>query len=141
MVTAFIALQDMDLSNGCMRTITGSHKWGLIEDSNMFFDKDMDKQRENFQAAAKGAPWEDVPTVMKKGQVAFHHCLTLHGSGPNPTATPRMAVAVHIQGEDVRYKVGKWHPNVRELGPLAREGDKFEGPAFPVMYSSDADQL
>ena len=53
MCTAFVALQDMDLANGCMRTITGSHEWGLLEDSNAFFDTDMDQQRDNFQRASK----------------------------------------------------------------------------------------
>ena len=39
MCTAFVALQDMDMSNGAMRTIAGSHKWGLLDDSAMFFEK------------------------------------------------------------------------------------------------------
>ena len=140
MVTAFVALQDMDLGNGCMRTITGSHRWGLIDNSNMFFDTDLTKQEDNFRnaAAAKGVEddWEDLPTVMKEGQVAFHHCLTFHGSGANSSPTPRMAAAIHMQGGAVRYKAGQWHPNVRELGPGAKDGQRFTGEAFPLMWEA-----
>ena len=137
MITAFVALQDIDLTNGGLRTITGSHSWGLIKDSNMFFDTDLAKQRAKFQAAApKGNEWDDVPTIMKEGQIAFHHALTFHGSGANRTNKPRLAAAVHMQTDAVKYRHGFWHPNVRELGPNAKDGDKFDGPCFPLMWAS-----
>lgn len=41
MITVWIALQDTDMSNGAMSTIVGSHKWGLIPESNAFFNQDM----------------------------------------------------------------------------------------------------
>ena len=98
--------------------------------------KDMDRLQSTFAAAAQGREWKDVPTEMKAGQVAFHHSLTLHGSGANNTDQPRLAAAVHIQGGDVRYKAGPWHPNVRELGPGAQDGDAFDGPCFPTMWQA-----
>jgi hypothetical protein len=69
-----------------MRTIVGSHKWGLVEDSATFFEKgiplndftiptyhtvfyqliklDMEKLKDKFATIATG-PWLDEPCVMK----------------------------------------------------------------------------
>ena len=41
MCTAWVALQDTDLGNGAMRTIVGSHRWGLLEDSANFGRTDL----------------------------------------------------------------------------------------------------
>jgi len=132
MITAWVALQDTDLSNGAMRTITGSHKWGLIPDSATFFEKDMDKLTDRFSAYGE---WRDEPCVMKAGQVAFHHSLTIHGSGPNTTSIPRLGVAVHMMSKNCGYQPGKgWHHNLRDIGPNVKEGDLFIGPAFPVLF-------
>jgi len=132
MITAWVALQDTDLNNGAMRTITGSHKWGLLPDSATFFDKDMEKLKERFTIYGN---WRDEPCVMKAGQVAFHHALTLHGSGPNLTEVPRMAIAVHMMSKNCAYQSGKgWHHNLRDMGPDVKDGDLFVGPAFPVLY-------
>ncbi|ELR15236.1 phytanoylCoA dioxygenase family protein [Acanthamoeba castellanii str. Neff] len=133
MITAWIALQDTDLSNGGLRTITGSHKWGLLPDSATFFEKDLDSLQAKFSAF--GDQWSDEPSIMKAGQVAFHHALTIHGSGPNTTHQTRYAIAVHMQSEHVGFQSGRgWHSNVRDLGPNLQEGDLFVGPAFPVLW-------
>jgi len=68
-------------------------------------------------------------------QVAFHHSLTFHGSGPNRATDPRMAIAVHMQSDECRYEPGFWHSNVRDLGPHATAGQAFNGPCFPVLYA------
>src|SRR5439155_3593810 len=87
MITAWIALQDTDLSNGGMRTLVGSHKWGQIPDSDKFFDQDLDALRDKFSSKVN-APWIDEPCVLKAGQVSFHHALCFHGSGENRTKAP-----------------------------------------------------
>jgi len=137
MVTAFVVLQDTNLTNGGLRTITGSHKWGLIPDSATFFEKDLDRLHDQFAkfAAKAGVEWEDEGCLMKAGQVAFHHSLTFHGSGANMTEQDRLALAIHMQSDECYYQPGKWHSNIREIGPLAVAGDPFVGPSFPVLYS------
>jgi ectoine hydroxylase-related dioxygenase (phytanoyl-CoA dioxygenase family) len=134
MITAWIPLQDVDLSNGCMRTIVGSHKWGLIPGSASFFEKDLEVLRERF---SNEKDWLDEPCIMPAGHVVFHHALTIHGSGPNNSVAPRLALAIHMQPGDCAYVSGKgWHHNLRDLGPDAQEGTLFNGPAFPLMYES-----
>jgi ectoine hydroxylase-related dioxygenase (phytanoyl-CoA dioxygenase family) len=162
MCTAFIVLQDTDLSNGGLRTIPSSHKWGLLTDANTFHEKDLKKLAEeqktkraklqhnargggadasddggDSRGGATGMDWQDEPTVLKAGQVAFHHALTIHGSGPNMSNAPRLALAVHMQPADCSYNGGPaWHQNLKDLGPQAAVGDLFQGRAWPVLWKN-----
>ncbi|MEM7029939.1 MAG: phytanoyl-CoA dioxygenase family protein [Chloroflexota bacterium] len=135
MCTAWVALQDTDLQNGGMRTIVGSHKWGLLEESNTFGHKDLDGLRERFANQEMSGDWLDEPCVMKAGQVGFHQALTLHGSGPNLTWEPRMCVISHMMPGDTVYRAGQaHHPNLVFLGPNAHDGQPFAGEYWPQMW-------
>jgi len=117
MCSAWVALQDTDLTNGGMRTIVGSHKWGLIEGSDAFGQKDLEQAAQRFAALA-GGQWLDEPCVLKAGQVSFHHALTFHGSGPNRRRQPRMCVVSHMMPGDTVYRAGRqWHPTSFSWGP------------------------
>ena len=135
MFTAWIALQDTDLQNGGMRTIVGSHKWGLLEDSNTFGHKDLDGLQARFANQQISGDWIDEPCIMQAGQVSFHHALTLHGSGPNLTWEPRMCLISHMMPGDTTYLPGRqWHPNLVYLGPNAQAGHPFSGAYWPQMW-------
>ena len=54
MITAWVALQDTDLSNGGMRTIVGSHKWGLVEGSDTFGERDLEQLAGKYRAKGGG---------------------------------------------------------------------------------------
>eukprot|EP01113_Clastostelium_recurvatum_P041315 TRINITY_DN6543_c0_g1_i1.p1 TRINITY_DN6543_c0_g1~~TRINITY_DN6543_c0_g1_i1.p1 ORF type:complete len:329 (+),score=53.27 TRINITY_DN6543_c0_g1_i1:899-1885(+) len=134
MITAWIPLQDVDMENGAMRTIVGSHKWGVVPDSAKFFDKDLESLKDKFTALQKG-DWVDEPAIMKAGHVVFHHALTFHASGPNNSSSPRWALAVHMQSEGCGFQSGKgWHHNMKDLGPDPKEGQRFDGPLFPILF-------
>ncbi len=134
MCTAWVALQDTDLRNGGMRTIVGSHRWGLIEGSDMFHTKDLETLAKTYAAQGKGE-WIDEPCILKAGEVSFHHALTFHGSGPNNTHEPRLSVVAHMMPGDCVYRSGQqWHPNLVFLGPNAREGQPFVGDYWPQMW-------
>lgn len=138
MCTAWVALQDTDLSNGGMRTIVGSHKWGLIGESDMFHTKDLEALAHKYAAEGKGE-WLDEPCILKAGQASFHHALTFHGSGPNQTDQPRMSVVAHMMPGDTVYKAGRqWHPNLTLMGPDASDGDPFVGDFWPQMWPPPA---
>jgi ectoine hydroxylase-related dioxygenase (phytanoyl-CoA dioxygenase family) len=36
--------------------------------------------------------------------VTFHHCRTVHGSGPNRSGAPRRSMAIHLQPADNGYR-------------------------------------
>jgi len=134
MCTAWVALQDTDLSNGGMRTIVGSHKWGLIPESTGFDTQDLEQQAARF-AASGGSEWLDEPCILKAGQASFHHCLTFHGSGPNTTDQPRLSVVAHMMPGDTVYRSGRpSHPNLVFLGPNAYDGQPFVGPYWPQLW-------
>ena len=64
MLTAWVALQDTDLTNGGMRSIAGSHQWGLIEDSATFFDQDLEALEKKFSSLGE---WADEPCILPAG--------------------------------------------------------------------------
>ncbi|MFC4779266.1 phytanoyl-CoA dioxygenase family protein [Paenibacillus sp. GCM10023252] len=134
MVTVWIALQDTDLTNGGMVSINGSHKWGLIPDSNTFFNQDMDQLKAKY--ASDGREWVEEPCILKAGQASFHHSLTFHGSGPNFTDQPRRSIVAHLMPGDTYYRKGvQWHPNMHFMGPRPYDGKRFDNEYFPLLYS------
>lgn len=147
MCTMWIALQDTDLENGGMRTIVGSHRWGLLQDADSFHDKDLENLRQRYMA---NRDWVDEPCILKAGQASIHHCLCMHGSGPNLTYDPRMCIIIHYMpggtfyrgriapsGPVHRDRKGNRHANVPLLGPNAKVGDPFTGDCFPRVWPVD----
>lgn len=137
MCTAWVALQDTDLSNGGMRTIVGSHKWGLHEDAYTFGTKDLQGLKEKY---AQGREWIDEPCILKAGEASFHHALCFHGSGPNLSPSPRLNLIIHMMPADCALRTGPGsahHLNATILGPFVKEGTLFAGPLFPRLWPSD----
>jgi ectoine hydroxylase-related dioxygenase (phytanoyl-CoA dioxygenase family) len=139
MCSAWVALQDTDLSNGTMRMIVGSHKWGVIEGSNND-KKDMAQWAAHF-ASQGGGQWTEEPVILKAGEVSFHHALTFHGSGPNDSDSPRLCVVSHMMPGDTVYRAGRpQHPNLALLGPNAYDGMPFDSDFFPELWSAKSEQ-
>jgi ectoine hydroxylase-related dioxygenase (phytanoyl-CoA dioxygenase family) len=133
LLTAWIALDDVHEANGCMQVAPGSHSWGLLPEGD-FFNKDLEALKEKI-IARTGRPFETRPCILPAGSLSFHHCLTVHGSGPNRSAGPRRSLVAHLIPEPTRYRAGTpgdGHMNVRLLS--GRDGDPFAGPYFPVLY-------
>lgn len=133
MLSAFISLQDIDANSAGFRTIVGSHKWGLVKDANNYEDKDVDKLKERFASLSVAS--EDEPCIIKAGQIIFYHALTFHGSGPNATDSPNLSISIHLMPHGCAYAPGHGnHPNLQDLGPMARSGMLFEGDHFPLLF-------
>jgi phytanoyl-CoA hydroxylase len=131
-VTAWVALDDVDESNGCLSMVRGSHLWG--------------DQKDFLRALNQGL---DLPTTFKeravqisrcpveKGQVHYHHALTWHSSHGNRSDRPRRAIAVHYMTEETRYVAsGDDHP-MRRLIRVA-DNEVLTGSAFPLVYDFEA---
>ena len=144
MCTLWIALQDTDVTNGGMRTIVGSHKWGLTRDAETFHEKNLDALKERF---SRQGDWLDEPCVLKAGEGSVHHCFTFHGSGPNLTHDPRLSLIIHYMPNGTYYlgridphrkiladRKGNRHANVPLLGPNAGPGTPFDGECFPQVW-------
>ena len=136
MLTAWVALVDVHEQNGCMEVVPGSHTWGLQAASD-FFEQDLETLQHKIEDLS-GKPFETAPCVLRAGAMSFHHCLTIHGSRPNLSDSPRLSMVLHLQPEGTRYRQGtpaEAHANVRLLS--GQDGDPFAGPYFPVLYRED----
>jgi len=136
LLTAWVALDDANEENGCMQVMPGSHRWGLVQEGD-FFEHDLQALQRRIEAAT-GKPFRTVHCLLPAGAVSFHHCLTIHGSGPNRSARPRRSIVVHLMPEGTHYRAGtpsENHMNVRLLS--GRDGDFFAGPYFPVLYREE----
>jgi ectoine hydroxylase-related dioxygenase (phytanoyl-CoA dioxygenase family) len=131
LISAWVALDDATIENGCMWMVPGSHKWG---DNSRIMASD-----ENFkpyctqpELLPEGAKIEAVPFEIKKGQVGYHHCLTWHGSPHNRSQRKRRAIAVHYMPGHIRYEPTGHHP--MEPYIEVKPGEILAGDAFPVVY-------
>ena len=133
MVSANIALQEVTVENGALRMIPGSHELGLLSNYGGFFDSDLSSARQRLQADL--GVKEDVPIELKAGQVSFHHSLTVHGSGPNTTASPRVVLAPAYIADGTFFRVEGQHPcpHSQLLGDDRQHGTPFAGEFFPLL--------
>ncbi len=135
LLTAWVAFDDVTLNNGCMQVVPASHKWGLIEGD--FFNQDLESMKSKLEDST-GHKFRTKPCTLKAGSVSFHHCLTIHGSGPNFTDKPRRSLVLHLMPDDAAYIADSPNDNhmnailMRRLG--RRNGDVFEGDFWPQMY-------
>lgn len=133
MLTAWVALVDVDEHNGCMEVVPGSHKWGMLDESD-FFSQDLQTLQRKIEQVS-GRPFETVPLRLPAGAVSFHHCLTIHGSRPNRSDAPRVSMVVHMMPDGTRYVAGTPSDPHYNVGLLSgSDGDYFAGPYFPVIY-------
>jgi phytanoyl-CoA hydroxylase len=132
LVSAWVALDDAVIENGCMWMVPGSHKWGNHQ-RHLASDKDFKPYHRQPELLPEGAVVEAVPFEIKKGQVGYHHCLTWHGSPHNRSQLKRRAIAVHYMPGHTRYVPIANHP-MHSYVTVAPE-EILDGPHFPVVYA------
>jgi len=129
-VSAWVALDDVDVENGCMSMIPGSHLWGnQIEFIHTL--KDFDSMPSEYD----GHKLEIVRCPVKKGEVHYHHALTWHGSHANTSGRPRRAIALHYMTQDTRYVAAGNHP-MKPFVEVA-DGELMKGEHFPLVYERE----
>jgi hypothetical protein len=117
MLTAWVGFHDVDERSGSVSFLDGSHRWNVT--GLDFFNQDLG--RLEAAVTGQGFPIDRRPTTMRRGQVSFHHCGTVHGSGPNQGSEPRRSLAIHLQPGDNR-----WSRSVLSDGTLASHAnDQF----------------
>ncbi len=132
LISAWVALDDAEIDNGCMWMVPGSHRWGHIPlQSNEDFSP-----RYDASLVPEGAEVKTEPLIVKKGEVAFHHCMTWHGSPANKTDRPRRAIAVHYMPGYTIYAPNKPHPVEKHI--KVKAGEVVSGEHFPLVYEKSA---
>lgn len=102
LLTAWIPFHDCDEIQGSLIVLDKSHKWSNIQDSRYFNNHNLKEIEEKYRSSGKEIV--RVPITLKKGQISFHHCWTIHGSLPNYSDSFRLAMAVHLQDGSNHYK-------------------------------------
>ena len=143
LLTAWIPFHDCDEERGPLVVLDKSHKWSGLQNMRHFNDPDLNSLEAEFQQQGKQVV--KIPMTLKKGQVSFHHCWTIHGSYPNRSHKHRQALAVHLQDRDNKYQSyinaqgREIHIFDEQLCRTLPNGDPdFSDPEiFPVVWSSD----
>ena len=112
-ITAWIALDDSDVENGCMRAIPESHRQGIVEHTT---SSEKGNLLNRNQAIQKDRIDESkaVNFVLRAGQASLHHGELFHASNPNRSTRRRCGLAVRNTHPGVRPipdgKVTTRHP-------------------------------
>jgi len=128
LISAWVALDDAELDNGAMWMVPGSHRWGKIQtwSGENFVDPKCEPA-----LLPEGVEVKAEPVLVKKGEVAFHHCMTWHCSPENKSDRPRRAIAVHYMPGYTIYVQGK-HVVAKHV--TVKPGEILAGEKFPVVY-------
>lgn len=132
-LTAWIALDDSTVENGCVHYVPGSHRWdllpkkGLADSMNAVSEVLSEDQRQEFRPVA---------SVLKAGQASFHHPLALHGSYENRSSRPRRGAVVNVFLDGVVSDSDE--PLLEGVPPIGR-GAKIEGRFFPLLTGKNPD--
>ncbi|HAP09205.1 MAG TPA: phytanoyl-CoA dioxygenase family protein [Planctomycetaceae bacterium] len=127
-VTVWLAIDDADLENGCMKFIAGSHHSGHLtyrrsspEEHNV-----LDQTVENAESFGSV-----VVDDLQAGEASIHNDLLLHGSDPNSSTRRRCALTLRYAAAAVRAGSG-WN----EKGVVVRGQDPsghWANPARPTV--------
>jgi ectoine hydroxylase-related dioxygenase (phytanoyl-CoA dioxygenase family) len=141
MLTAWVGFHDVDQDCGSVSFVDGSHRWDI--QGLDFFSQDLAGLQSRAEAA--GFSFDIRPTRMARGQVSFHHCRTVHGSGPNRSAEPRRSLAIHLQPGDNQWVRATLpdgsparHPNDRLTTGPDGIPDYADHSVCPTLWSTNA---
>ncbi len=134
-VSAWVALDDVDEENGCMRMVPGSHRWG----NNMDWIRAHASTWEDMPSEFEGRPIEIRACPVRKGEVHYHHALTWHGSPDNKSPRPRRAIAVHFMNQDTRFVASGNHP-MKPFVEVA-DGEVLRGAHFPQVWPKAKEEV
>jgi ectoine hydroxylase-related dioxygenase (phytanoyl-CoA dioxygenase family) len=125
-VTAWVAIDDADISNGAFPYVPGSHHRGELEHEIVpkegLGEEGVTEisqiQAGIFDPRTTTLAYNELPA----GHVSFHHDFLIHGSGPNHSTRRRAGVSIHYARTDVVCDRNIW-PNLHVR--LMRGEDQF----------------
>jgi non-heme Fe2+,alpha-ketoglutarate-dependent halogenase len=98
-VTVWLAIDDADRENGCMRVIPGTHRLGQLE----FRDSDTSENNVLWQTVQGAERYgEPVDFELKAGEISLHSDMLVHGSEPNRSGRRRCGLTIRYASTEVR---------------------------------------
>ena len=126
--TIWIALRDVNTTNGCMSFLPGTHKLLDIEPVNL------GDPQELYAVAPQTKGIKSVTCELKAGSCTFHNGMTFHYAGPNRSDGMREAQAIIYMPEDTTYN-GASHQVTNVIKETMEIGAKFPDTLFPILSS------
>jgi non-heme Fe2+,alpha-ketoglutarate-dependent halogenase len=102
-VTVWLAIDDADVENACMRYIPGSHVLGHL---TYTLSENDEANVLNQTVAGVEDLGEPVAVELKAGEISLHSDLLLHGSEANQSARRRCGLTLRYCPADVRAGLG-----------------------------------
>ena len=140
MMTAWIPLNRYSSGMGPLLVIPRSHRWAGNEWMRTFGHRNLNEIIKRVKS--DGEDLEVVEILIDPGQVSFHHASLIHGSGENVEKNTRVALTVHVQDGDNKYKRaqderGKIYSHVNDVlcKPDASGAPDYSDPEIcPVLW-------
>ena len=113
-VTAWYAIDDSDIGNGCMQVIPSSHHKGVQEHGKSDQEGNLLSINQEVQVTESDAETA-VDLILKAGEMSIHHGQIIHGSLPNHSTRRRCGLTIRYippsvkQAEDNSLK-RPWKP-------------------------------
>lgn len=140
-LTCWLALDDVDIENGCMHVVPGSHR-----DPRFGLESYAAELQAHARAEAVGETIEEsarqkmrhepisigTPVKLKAGECMFHHCLNFHATPANVTDMQRRAHVMIFMADGVRVKLDQSprHPLIPTFE--VQDGEPLAGSGYPL---------
>lgn len=92
--SAWIALRDSTIENGCMRVVPGSHQQGVLPHEEKGNGNNLLQQGQEIQVEVDEA--DAVEVELREGEMSLHHSAIIHGSRPNRSDTQRLGFIIRF---------------------------------------------
>src|SRR6266852_1833375 len=100
-VTAWYAVDDSDVENGCMRVIPGTHRGGVREHGKAERAGNLLSINQEVPVTAEEEAGA-VDLVLRAGEISLHHGMVIHGSNPNRSTRRRCGLTLRYVPPSVR---------------------------------------
>lgn len=117
-VSAWVALGPVNIANGCMRFVPGSHKGPIVPHRDTFAENNVLTRGQEAQVEIDEQTIVHVELL--PGQVSLHHGKLLHASAPNRTDERRIGLSIQYIAPHVRQTVAH-----KDYAMLVRGEDRY----------------
>ena len=110
LTSAWIALSESTVENGCMRVIPGSHRQGILPHLENPTHDNLLRNGQTIQGVDEDQAWD---IVLRPGEMSLHHGDIVHGSNPNRSDKERIGFIVRFVTPEVEQAA---HPLIQVRG-------------------------
>jgi phytanoyl-CoA dioxygenase PhyH len=128
-----IALTRDTEASGCMRVVDGSHTWGPIDTVRALSETSVASVVPSLSPEQRDALANARALELEPGDVSIHHCLTLHGSGPNHSDAARRTIILRMFDAECRLDRSRLPAGADAYFPCDAD-DRLATERFPIVW-------